>query len=107
MDQDPLSMPFQLDAGETFHIAAGTEPEMLALTSHREIITSDHRASLDVPVASIRRIQLDVEVGRPATLVIVPHEPEHPPQVLSVPHEELEATTRAVYLLGDRLREQG
>ena len=104
MHQDHLAMPFQLAADETFRIAAGTEPDMFALTSHRVIVASEQRTALDVPISAIRRIQLDVEVGRPATLVLVPHEPEHHPQVLAVPHDELEATTRAVYMLGARLR---
>lgn len=43
-------------------------------------------------------------MGRPATLVIVPHEPHYPPQVLLVPHEEFEAVTRAVYVVGDHPR---
>ena len=80
---------------------------MFALTTERVVVASIERIALDVTIAGIRRVQLDVEVGRPATLILVPHEPEHRPQVLAVPHDELEATTRAVYLLGDRLRAFG
>ena len=97
-------MRFQLEENETLHVAVDTEPDAFALTSHRVIVGSEQRTALDLPIAAIRRVQLDIEVGRPATLVFVPHEPQHPPQVLAVPHDALEGTTRAVYLLGDRLR---
>ncbi len=36
--------------------------------------------------------------------ILVPREPSQAPVVLVVPHGELEATTRAVYLQGNRLK---
>ena len=107
MEQREISLPFRLGVDERLEVAARTEPELLAITDRRVVVASEHRIAFDLPIAAIRRIQLDVEVGRPATLVLVPHAPRHPPAVLVVPHEELETATRAVYILGDRLRAQG
>jgi len=47
-------------------MAARTEPELLAITDRRVVVASEHRTALDLPIVAIRRIQLDVEVGRPA-----------------------------------------
>ena len=104
---EPHELPFRLATDERLFVAARTEPELLAVTDRRVVVASEHRTALDLPVPAIRRIQLDIEVGRPATLVIVPHHPRHAPQVLAVPHEELEAVTRAAYILGEQLRAQG
>jgi len=85
-------------------VLARTIPAMLVVTDRRIIAKDGERLALDVAVEEIRRIQLDVERGRPATLVLVPHRPENEPQVLAVPHEELEAVTRVVNVIGERLR---
>jgi len=98
-------LPFTLAAGERLEVAARTEPEVFALTDRRLLIGSSYRVAIDLPVSAIRRIQLDVERDRPATIVIVPHEPRHEPQVLAVPHDELEHVSRAVWHIGLRLQE--
>ncbi len=104
MEQRSDALPFRLADDERLEIAARTEPELLAVTDRRVVVASAQRMALDLPHEAIRRVQLDVEVGRPATLVLVPHEPQHVPAVLMVPHDELEAATRAVYLVANRLR---
>ncbi len=96
-------LPFRLESNERLEIAARTQPALLAVTDRRMIVASDEHVALDLPVAAIRRIQLDVERDRPATLVIVPHDPAHEPQVLAVPHEALQATCRAVAIVGARI----
>ncbi len=103
MEQHEL--PFPLPEDERLQVAARTEPAVLAVTDRRMVVGTEHRVAMDVPVEALRRIQFDVERGRPATLVLVPHDPRHEPQVLSVPHEELEAVSRAMYLVGGRLQE--
>ncbi len=107
MEQRSDALPFRLADDERLEIAAGTQPEVFAVTDRRLVVASEQRTVLDLPLEAIRRIQLDVEVGRPATLVVVPHEPQHAPAVLVVPHDELEAATRAVYILGHRLQSVG
>ncbi len=104
MDRRSAALPFRLADDERLEIAARTEPELIAITDRRLVVASEQHTALDLPLESIRRVELDVESGRPATLVLVPHEPQHAPAVLVVPHEELEAATRAVYLVANRLR---
>jgi len=107
MEHRSDALPFRLTDGEILILAASTEPEVLAITDRRVVVASEYRTALDLPIEGLRRIQLDIEVGRPATLVLVPHVPQHPPQVLAVPHEELEAVTQATYLIGRRLHSAG
>lgn len=101
---DHHDLPFPLPDGERVLIAARTSPGVVAITDRRMVIGDEHRVAMDLPVEALRRIQFDVERGRPATLVLVPQEPHHEPQVLAVPLEELEAVARAVYLVGARLQ---
>ncbi len=106
--QEQGAFPFRLDTGERLEVAARTIPALMGLTDRdRLIVATDEGVALDVPIAAIRRIQLDVESGRPATLVIVPHQPSDEPQVLAVPHEELADVLRAVNIIGLKLQEVG
>jgi hypothetical protein len=98
-------LPFSLPEEERLQVAARTAPAVLAVTDRRMIVGSEHRVALDLPIEALRRIQFDVERGRPATLVLVPHDPRHEPQVLAVPDGELEAVSRAMFLVGSRLQE--
>jgi hypothetical protein len=101
----PNDLPFTLSDDERLEVAARAEEAVLAVTDRRMVVASEDRTALDLPIEAIRRIQFDVERGRPAALVVVPHEPEYQPQVLSVPREQLEAAARAVYLVGYRLQQ--
>ncbi len=76
---------------------------VLIITERRVLVESGDLLTLDVSVGDIRRVELDVEVGRPPTLVIVPRDPDDAPYVLGVPHDQLEAVVRVVFLIGDRL----
>jgi len=108
MERPRPELPFTLSEDERLEVAAHTDEAVLAVTDRRMVVASPpHRTVLDLPIEAIRRVQFDVERGRPATLVVVPHEPEHQPQVLSVPLEELEAAARAVYVIGYRLQQTG
>ena len=100
-------LPFPLTGDERLEIAARTEPHLLAITDRRLVVASPYGTPLDLPIEGIRRIQLDVEVGRPAIIVVVPHDPGHAPQVLNVPNDELGAVTRAVHFVGSRLASLG
>jgi len=98
-------VPFELLPDERLQVLARTEPAILAVTDRRMLVVSGERTLLDLPVPGLRRVQLDVERGRPATLVLVPHDATHEPQVLAVPHGELEPVARLVTILGRRLGE--
>jgi hypothetical protein len=58
---------------------------------------------LDVAIDNVRRIQFDIERGRPATLVVVPEHPADEPQVLAVPPEQYRAVADVLIVLGERL----
>jgi hypothetical protein len=93
----------ELHPDERLEMVARTVPADVALTDRRIIVQADGRTLLSLPVEGIRRIQLDVERGRPATLVLVPQLPIHEPQLLSVPIEHLDVTGRLVTTVGRRL----
>jgi hypothetical protein len=94
---------FPLHEDEELHVATDTDQGLIAVTDRRLIVKHAERIALDLPLEDIRRIQFDVERARPATLVVVPHSPSHPPEVMSVPVERLEPVSRMVYIIGDRL----
>ena len=59
---------------------------------------------------SIRRVAIspewfDIEKSRPATLVLVPEDADHGPQVLGVEPAEYEAMAGALVTIGRRLAE--
>ena len=55
---------------------------------------------MDMPLRELRRIQFDIERNRPATLVIVPHDGDHQPQVLAIPRDELEMAAKGLGMVG-------
>ena len=85
MEQRSDALPFRLTDDERLLLAARTEPELLAITDRRVVVASEQHMAMDLPVEGLRRVQLDIEVGRPATLVLVPHQPQHPPRCSSCP----------------------
>jgi hypothetical protein len=94
-----------LDAGETVHVQASAVDAMLLVTDRRLAIAAEDRVTLDIPFDGLRRIQFDIERGRPATLVVVPHHPSHEPQVLAIPPDRYDEVTRALAVIGNRLAE--
>jgi hypothetical protein len=94
-----------LEPGEAIQHATTAGDALLAVTSNRIAIVEGGRAALDLAIEGIRRIQFDIEKTRPATLVIVPETPDHPPQVLPVRPEEYRAVADALVTIGLRLAE--
>jgi len=58
---------------------------------------------LDVAIDNVRRIQFDIERGRPATLVVVPEHPADEPQVLACRPSSTGAVADVLVVLGERL----
>ena len=75
----------------------------IAVTNRRLAILEAERVALSIHIDELRRVQFDIEKARPATLVIVPESPSHPPAVLSVPPDQYEPITRALAIIGQRL----
>jgi hypothetical protein len=92
-----------LAPSEAVLVATTTERALVALTERRFIVREADRVALDLAIEDIRRVQFDVERGRPATFAIVPHSPMKEPQVLAVPIERLDAVSRIIAIMGQRL----
>jgi hypothetical protein len=75
----------------------------VVVSDRRLIVAARERVALTVGFDQLRRIQFDIERDRPATMVIVPEEAQHEPQVLAIPTSELRSAARALALIGSRL----
>ena len=58
---------------------------------------------LQVAIENVRRIQFDIERERPATLVIVPDDPNDEPQVIMVDPDDYEGVAQALAVLGMKM----
>jgi hypothetical protein len=94
-----------LQPDEELRIQARSLEATLAVTDRRLLVATGDRVALDIPFEQLRRVQFDIERGRPATLVIVPEWPSDRPQVLAIPTDEYEQTAIALARIGQRLDE--
>jgi hypothetical protein len=92
-----------LEPDEEVHVGARAAEAVVLVTDRRLVVAAGQRVTLDLPYQSLRRIQFDIERRRPATLVIVPDRPEHPPQILEVPAGQIPMVSQALGVVGDRL----
>jgi hypothetical protein len=92
-----------LGEGEEIRHTALAGDAVLAVTTRRVAIVEGGRTALDLAIDGLRRIQFDIERTRPATLVVVPDEGRHPPQVLPVRPDQYEAVAEALVAIGLRL----
>jgi hypothetical protein len=92
-----------LEPDETIRVRARARDAVLAVSDRRLIVAARERLALSVGFHELRRIQFDIERDRPATMVIVPEEAHHEPQVLAIPPEEFRATAEALALIGQQL----
>jgi hypothetical protein len=81
------------------------EPVDHAVQLHAFALVNDaDDVRLAIPYERLRRIEFDLEAGRPSTLVVVPHDPADEPQVLSIPRDQLPAAAEVLAFIGERLR---
>jgi hypothetical protein len=103
-EQDPrgrFSVAFGPD--ERVRVVVETDDGVLALTDRRVVGRDALQAMLDVPVTAVRRIQLDVEKHRPATVVVVPDDATKVVMALSVPADQLASVSELVVRVGAEL----
>ena len=103
---DPRQRPPVLrvvEPGETVQVLTQAAGADLLLTDRRLVVASGERVALDVAFPGLRRIQFDIERKRPATLVIVPEDPMHEPQVLAVPPGQYDEITKVLAEVGRHL----
>ncbi len=92
-----------LRPGERIHAHIPAASTSIIVTDERIAVTEAERLRLDIEIATLRRIQFDIERERPATLVIVPDDPMDEPQVLAIPPEHFQAVGDALAYIGQRL----
>ena len=83
------------------------EEGVVRMTARGVQVVAAYGPGLDVAYSGLRRIQLDIEQDRPATFVLVPHDPRNLPQVLSIPAAEYATAGQAIALIGSRLARLG
>jgi hypothetical protein len=104
--QTPLPPPLRLlEPDETVEVVAVLAGAKVLVTDRRLAVATEERVALDVGFETLRRIQFDIERTRPATLVIVPENPSHEPQVLGIPVGAYDEVTRALAIVGRHLAE--
>jgi hypothetical protein len=101
-DHEPVLRAI-LEPDEKLQVRARAREALLAVSDRRLIVASRERIVLNVSFDELRRIQFDIERDRPATMVIVPEEAHHEPQVLAIPPEEFDATAEALALIGRQI----
>ncbi len=103
-NSDPLAaLKSALHDGEAVRSHAPAGDSVLAVTDRRIVVASPDRVALAVPLVDVRRIQFDIERRRPATLVVVPEQAHHEPQVLTIRPEHYRAAAEALVIIGEEL----
>ena len=98
---DPISDV--LAPGEELRGHAPLVEGTVAVTNERLFVANGPKIAVDITWARLRRVQLDIERQRPATLVVVPEWPSDPPQVLSVPPASYRSVTNLIAVIAERL----
>jgi hypothetical protein len=81
----------------------GSDDLAFSVVGDRLAVRADARTLLDISIDELRRIQFDIERGRPATLVIVPERPSNEPQIVAVRPEQFQAVGDVLAYVGQRL----
>jgi hypothetical protein len=102
-ETDTTPVTGRMEPGETVEQVMETLEARLVVTDRRIRVASGDRVALDVDFPGLRRIQFDIERNRPATLVIVPDDPHHEPQVLAIPRGCYEEVTGMLARIGHRI----
>ena len=92
---------------ERIQARARTGDTEIVVTNRRLAVVSTDRLTLDIGLDGLRRIQFDIERDRPATLVVVPEQPSHEPQVLAIHPDDYPAVAQALVYIGQRLAASG
>jgi hypothetical protein len=92
-----------LEPDEELQLRARARDAEIVITDQRLLVAANDRLALAVPFERLRRIQFDIERSRPATMVIVPEQPQDEPQVLAVDPDAYDEITQALAVIGRRL----
>jgi hypothetical protein len=92
-----------LDDGEQVEATFEAEDASIVITDRRVLVLQGRAITMNCPIDRLRRIQLDVERGVPATIAIVPEDLTVVPQILRLADDSLVTAAAAVGLVGRRL----
>ena len=92
-----------LQPGEHVEFALESFGAELRLTDGRLLVNYADDVRLAIPYERLRRVEFDLEAGRPSTMVVVPHHPADEPQVLSVARDQLHVAAEVLAYIGKRL----
>jgi hypothetical protein len=95
----------RLRPDEPLEISVRADGSSLGVTAERVVVAIGDRVTLDVPIAGLRRLQLDIERDRPAVLAVVPESIRDEPQILTVMPQAYDDVAAAVAFVGHRLHE--
>ena len=98
VDKDPVVT--RISGDETVQAVVDGVDGRVVVTDHRLAVANARRIALNVELRTIRRIEFDIERERPATMVIVPDDPRHQAQVVTVPSEQYDAAASAIAYVG-------
>jgi len=97
----------QVSGSESVHALIDGVDSRVVVTDHRLAVANAQRIALNVELRKLRRIQFDIERERPATMVIVPDDPRHEAQVVTVPPEQYAAVGSALAYVGRAIHDAG
>lgn len=98
MSDDPIAA--EISGDETVRALVDGVDGRVVVTDQRLAVTDAQRIALNIELRKLRRIQFDIERERPATMVIVPDDPRHEAQVVTVPPEQFDAAGEALAYIG-------
>jgi hypothetical protein len=89
--------------GDTIRVRGRATNGEFAVTDRRLLVAGPAGVGLDIPFGTLRRIQFDLDFGRPATLAFVSNDPGDEAIVLNIPPEEYAAVAEALLAIGTQL----
>jgi hypothetical protein len=98
MNIEPLASP-ESDDGKVSsesQVVEASEGTLTLLDHHLRFQRTGSERVVDMAASEIRRVQLDIEAGRPATVAIVPNAASMEAQVLTVERDQFDVLVAAI-----------
>jgi len=89
------------------HVVEAREGTLTVLDHHIRFRRTGTSRDIDLPARAVRRVQLDIEKARPATVAIVPDEAGIEAELLTIDRNQFEALTVAFLHLALDLDDAG
>ncbi len=103
LQEVPSALSSTLEADEEVVASVRASGVLVLVTGRRVLVGDDRRVYLNVLIEGIRRAEYDIDTQTQATLVIVPRDPGHRPQLLTVAPADYAEAAAVLVALGERL----